>query len=344
MLIYDLCFDELHSKLQKWGEPPYRAIQVWEGLYKQLYSSIDQFTSLPHALRNRLEETYEFSSLRPIARAESEDGETEKVLYELSDGRRIETVLMFYDKRRTVCISTQAGCGMACVFCATGQLGFKGNLSAGEIIEQVLYFARKLTKHGESLSNIVTMGMGEPFHNYDAVMKAIETLNHPDGFKFGARRMTISTVGIIPMIERFTEEKRKMNLAVSLHAATNELRDQLVPINQRYPIEKLIRSCEEYILQSGRRLSFEWALIANVNDTEEQAQNLIRLVKGMNCHINLIPLNPIQGYAEAASLKDSATTFRDHLQSHGITTTVRVRRGVDIGAGCGQLAGQSQSS
>jgi 23S rRNA (adenine2503-C2)-methyltransferase len=233
---------------------------------------------------------------------------------------------------------------MGCVFCATGQLGLQGNLSTGEIVEQVLFYARLLAQRGERLSNIVTMGMGEPFHNYNAVLQAIEILNHPDGLKFGARRITISTVGIIPMIKRFTSENRRVNLAVSLHAATDDLRDRLVPINRRYPLQDLVETCREYTHRSGRRLSFEWALIAGVNDTDEQATALARLVKGMNCHLNLIPLNPIEGYDESAGSNISAFAFRDYLQSQGIATTIRLRRGIDIHAGCGQLAGQNPTT
>jgi 23S rRNA (adenine2503-C2)-methyltransferase len=341
MLIYDLSFSNLHSVLQDWGEEPYRTTQVWEGLYKHLYSAADQFTSLPQALRDRLASNFTFTSLNPMIHAHSKDHETEKILFELEDGRRIETVLMFYEKRRTVCISTQAGCGMGCVFCATGQMGLMGNLTSGEIVEQVLYFTRQLQEADENLSNIVTMGMGEPFHNYDAVMQAVDTLNHPEGFRFGARRITISTVGIIPMIRRFTEEECKINLAVSLHAATNELRDRLVPINRRYPLEDLIPTCRDYIERSGRRLSFEWALIEGVNDGLDQARALARFVNGMLCHVNLIPLNPTQGYAGVGGSRTSAIAFRDELVSMGIATTIRVRRGIDIGAGCGQLAGQN---
>jgi 23S rRNA (adenine2503-C2)-methyltransferase len=341
MLIYDLSFSELHSVLLGWGEKPYRTTQVWEGLYKHFYTAADQFTSLPQTLRDRLALNFTFTSLNPILHAHSTDRETEKILFELDDGKRIETVLMFYDKRRTVCISTQAGCGMGCVFCATGQMGLKRNLTSGEIVEQVIYFTRQLQEADENLSNIVTMGMGEPFHNYEAVMQAVETLNHPEGFRFGSRRITLSTVGIIPMIRRFTDEERKINLAVSLHAATNELRDRLVPINRRYPLEDLIPTCRDYIERSGRRLSFEWALIAGVNDGLDQARALARLVNGILCHVNLIPLNPTQGYAGAEGSRTSAITFRDELISLEISTTIRVRRGIDIGAGCGQLAGQN---
>jgi 23S rRNA (adenine2503-C2)-methyltransferase len=342
MLIYDYSLESLQGILRSWGEPDYRATQIWQGLYSNLYESPDQFTTLPLDLRKQLEQNFSFHSLTPMLHAYSQDGETEKVLLKTEDGRRIETVLMYYEKRRTVCISTQAGCAMGCVFCATGQMGFHGNLSDGEIVEQVLYFARKLRRGDDRLSNMVTMGMGEPFHNYDATMKALEILNHPAGFNFGARRITVSTVGIIPMIERFTQEKRKVNLAISLHAATDELRDQLVPINRKYPIKDLLRACKEYIVQSGRRVSYEWALIEGVNDGMEQAQKCSDLLKGSLCHVNLIPLNPTEGYTSKPTNPEAAIQFRDILESNGIPSTIRLRRGIDIHAGCGQLAGQNQ--
>jgi 23S rRNA (adenine2503-C2)-methyltransferase len=341
MLIYDLSFENLQNTLQSWGEPEYRATQIWQGLYKQLYDSPEQFTTLPIGLKKRLAETFIFRSVEPLIHALSRDGKTEKVLLKTEDGRRIETVLMYYDKRRTICISTQAGCAMGCVFCATGQMGFHGNLSRGEIVEQVLYFVRQLSERTGRLSNIVTMGMGEPFLNYDATMDALAILTHPGGFNFGARRITISTVGIIPMIERFIQEGRKINLAISLHAATNELRDQLVPINRKYPIEDLLQICNDYISSSGRRISYEWALIDGVNDGLEQAQRCSELLKGSNCHVNLIPLNPTNGFASSPSNPQTAIVFRDFLLSHGIPTTIRLRRGIDIHAGCGQLAGRN---
>lgn len=339
MLIYDLTINDLQTILRSWAEPDYRATQIWQGLYKQLQHSPAQFTTLPVDLRRRLEETFKFHSLIPVIHAHSEDGHTEKVLLHTEGDRRIETVLMHYNKRRTVCVSTQAGCAMGCVFCATGQMGFKGNLSPGEIVEQVLYFARQLVEGSDRLSNIVTMGMGEPFHNYDATMGALDILNHPEGFNFGARRITVSTVGIIPMIECFTQERRKFNLAVSLHAATNELRDQLIPINRKYPFEDLLQACSDYVSQSGRRITFEWALIDGVNDGLDQARILSRHLKGWICHVNLIPLNPTDGYDSSAGTQESAIAFRDLLQSQGISATIRLRRGIDIQAGCGQLAG-----
>ncbi len=341
MLIYDLSYEALQNNLRSWNEPDYRATQVWQGLYKQLYDSPEKFTTLPVDLRKRLEETFRFRSLEPLIHVQSQDGNTEKVLLKTDDDRRVETVLMYYNKRRTICISTQAGCAMGCVFCATGQMGLLGNLTRGEIIEQVLYFTRTLSEKDDRISNIVTMGMGEPFHNYDATMEALDILNHSVGFDFGSRRITVSTVGIIPMIERFTREGRKVNLAVSLHAATNELRDQLVPINRKYPIEDLLRTCDDYIAQSGRRISYEWALIEGVNDGLEQAQKCADLLKGSICHVNLIPLNPTDGYASSPSEPKTAIAFRDLLQSHNIPTTIRIRRGIDIHAGCGQLAGRN---
>jgi 23S rRNA (adenine2503-C2)-methyltransferase len=340
MLIYDCTLQDLKDKLISWGEPEYRATQIWQGLYRQGYDSLEPFTTLPFDLKKRLEETYVFRSLKPLIHARSTDGETEKVLLETKGGGCIETVLMFYDKRRTVCISTQAGCAMGCVFCATGQMGYHGNLSRGEIVEQVLFFTRKLREEKGRLSNIVTMGMGEPFHNYDATMEAMEILNDPVGFNFGVRRITVSTVGIIPMIERFTQEGRKENLAVSLHAATNELRDQLIPINRKYPIEDLLHTCNDYISRSGRRITYEWALIQGVNDGMEQARKCCDLLKGSLCHVNLIPLNPTEGYTSSPTKPKTAIAFRDFLQSHGVPATIRLRRGIDIHAGCGQLAGQ----
>jgi 23S rRNA (adenine2503-C2)-methyltransferase len=243
---------------------------------------------------------------------------------------------MGYRRRTTLCISTQAGCAMGCSFCATGQMGFARQLSAGEIVEQVLLFAAR-----ERISNIVFMGMGEPFHNYEATLEAVDRLNDPEGMAFGARRMTLSTVGLVPQLERFTRERRQVNLAVSLHAATDDLRDRLVPINRKYPLDVLMGACRAYIQLTGRRLTFEWALIRDVNDGEDQALALASRVRGLNCHVNLIPLNPTSGYPGQASPRERAAAFRTVLTSRGIPCTVRVRRGLDIDAGCGQLAAKS---
>jgi 23S rRNA (adenine2503-C2)-methyltransferase len=335
--LLDLDFAELETVVEAWGEPGYRARQIWRAVYQRGVDQPASLTELPLELRRSLEQAFAFRSLTEVAHKTSEDGRTTKWLLGRSDETaRIEAVLMKYDRRRTGCISTQAGCGMGCSFCATGQMGFVRNLSPGEIVEQVLRLGR-----AQPLTNIVLMGMGEPFHNYDASLAAVDRLTDPEGLRFGARRITISTVGLAPQIRRFAAERRQVNLAVSLHAATDALRDQLVPINKRYPLEALRQACLEYLETTRRRLTFEWALIEGVNDGSEQAQALARWVRGMLCHVNLIPLNPTKGYAGRATETQRAEAFRSVLTAQGIPNTLRVRRGIDIQAGCGQLATES---
>lgn len=341
-LIYDLSLEALIAQMLAWGEPAYRARQAWHALYAHLATSPEAMTDLPTYLRHRLAETFEFSALRPSVRSQSDDG-TQKASFALRGEGQVEAVLMHDDQRYTACISTQVGCAVGCVFCATGQMGFQRNLTAGEIIEQALFFARELSRQGKRITNIVVMGMGEPFHNYEHTMEAIDRLNDPRGFNFGARRFTISTVGLVPIIERFTEEHRQINLAVSLHAATDELRDQLVPINKRYPLSVLFPACRAYVKETGRRITFEWALIEGVNDDQEQARLLAEQVQDMTCHVNLIPLNPTQGYEGSAASEARARAFRRTLISHRVPCTFRVRRGIDIQAGCGQLAAEAQT-
>jgi len=247
---------------------------------------------------------------------------------------------MRYSKRRTLCISTQAGCAMGCVFCATGQMGFKRNLTSGEIVEQVLFYARMLHTEDEEVTNVVVMGMGEPFHNYHATMAAIDRLNHPDGFNLGARRFTISTVGLVPMIRKFTAEQRQVNLAVSLHASDDELRSSLLPVNRKYSIDEVLAACRDYVDQTHQRITFEWALIRDVNDSPEQARKLALRLHGLLCHVNVIPLNPTERYAGKATTRQRAVIFRAELEKLGIPCSIRLRRGIDIQAGCGQLAGK----
>lgn len=340
-LIFDLDLPELEQLFIESGQPAYRAKQVWQGLYHQFWNKPDQFTNLPKSLRLWLGETFSFGNLTPDQVLRSNDGETLKTLFRLPDGRAIEAVLMHYDVRKTLCISTQAGCAMGCVFCATGQMGFKRHLTSGEITDQVLYYARMLRDEGEQVTNVVLMGMGEPFHNYDATMSAIRRLNHPDGLNLGARRFTISTVGLVPVIQRFAEEKSQINLAISLHAANDELRSSMLPINRKYPIQELMAVCREYVKMTGRRLTFEWALIQNVNDSVETAQELGRLLQGIICHVNVIPLNPTHRYAGKGSTRERAAAFKTELEKMGIPCTIRMRRGIDIQAGCGQLATQA---
>jgi 23S rRNA (adenine2503-C2)-methyltransferase len=337
-LIYDLDFPKLEEVVSAWNEPAYRAGQIWQGLYQHLWNDPTQFTALPKKLRDKLGAEFSFSSLRPSQVLHSSDGETIKTLFQLPDRKAIEAVLMRYKQRRTLCISTQAGCAMGCVFCATGQMGFVRHLSSGEIVEQVLYYARILKQEEEQVTNVVLMGMGEPFHNYDATIAAIDRLNHPEGLNLGARRFTISTVGLVPSIRRFAKEKRQINLAVSLHAANDELRLSMLPVNKRYPLAELIDACREYVDLTGRRITFEWALIQGVNDSADTARELSRLLKGLICHVNVIPLNPTKKFNGTGSTRERAQAFKAELEKNGIPCTVRIRRGIDIQAGCGQLA------
>lgn len=343
-LIYDLDLPELQQIFAASGQPVYRARQVWTGLYQQLWNSPGQFSNLPLALREWLGRTFQFSHLTPDRVSLSSDGETRKTLFMLPDGKAIEAVLMHYDRRKTLCISTQAGCAMGCVFCATGQMGFKRHLSSGEIVEQVLYYARTLRDEGEKVTNVVLMGMGEPFHNYEATMSAIRRLNHPQGMNLGARRFTISTVGLVPVIQRFAAEKTQINLAISLHATNDELRSSMLPVNRRYPLQELLAACRDYVEQTGRRVTFEWALIQDVNDSVETARELAALLRGLICHVNLIPLNPTHKYNGRGSTRERAAAFKSELENAGIPCTVRMRRGMDIQAGCGQLATRAQST
>ncbi len=338
MLIYDLNFDELTKLLSSWGQPAFRARQLWTGLYKNFWQMPDDFTNLPLNLRQKLAESFSFDILTPSLKLDSSDGQTRKMLFKLRDGKQIETVLMRYDRRRTLCISTQVGCAMGCTFCATGQMGFTRHLSSGEIIAQVMHFARLLHTQQDVVTNIVLMGMGEPFHNYENTMAAIDRLNDPDGYNFGARRFTISTSGLAPAIRQFASEKRQVNLAVSLHAAENELRLSMMPINKKYDVDELMQACREYVEITGRRITFEWALINGVNDTPEQAKKLAVLLKGLICHVNAIPLNPTTGYQGKATTRERADAFKMILEEYGIPCTIRIRRGIDIQAGCGQLA------
>jgi 23S rRNA (adenine2503-C2)-methyltransferase len=351
MIIYDLDLLTLTNLLQQWEEPAYRAKQVWQGLYQHLYNSPDEFTNLPKSLREKLAERLSFSPIKVKLFLDSSDKQTRKTLFELHDGHLIEAVLMRYDPntnsgkgRRTLCISTQAGCAMGCVFCATGQMGFSRHLTSGEIVAQVMYYARALQAEELAVTNIVFMGMGEPFHNYENTMSAIDLLNDPDGYNFGARRFTISTVGLVPQIKRFADEQRQVNLAISLHAADDDARLAIMPVNKRYKIDEVIDACKYYVEKTHRRVTFEWALINGMNDTPEVARKLALRLKGLLCHVNAIPLNPTEGYHGEAADRQRAMAFKEILEQSGIECTIRMRRGIDINAGCGQLAGAVSSS
>jgi 23S rRNA (adenine2503-C2)-methyltransferase len=342
-LFYDLDFSSLQTLLQNWGEPAYRARQIWEWLYVHLATDFEQMTNLPKSLRERLAATMAVGVPQVTDSIQSADGETRKDLLCLKDGETVETVLMRYERRRTVCISTQVGCAVGCIFCATGQMGFRRHLNDGEIVAQVLHFARILRDEskGERLTNVVLMGMGEPLLNYDMSLAAIRRLIHPQGFNLGQRHITLSTVGVVPGIERLANEGLQITLAVSLHAATDQLRDQLVPINRRYGLDALFAACHRYIERTRRRISFEWALVEGVNDTPPQAQALVARLAGILAHVNLIPLNPTSSYAGRPSSQSALSGFVAILERHRIPYTVRVRRGIDIQAGCGQLRQRS---
>jgi len=329
---YDVDRAELAALLD--GEPRYRIDQVWRGLYERAVGP-DELTELPKPLRARLAEALP-PALEPALRSTSDDGDTVKWLWRLDDGAHIETVLMHYDDRSTVCVSTQAGCAMACGFCATGQAGFERNLSVGEIVEQVQRASAAATAdRGRRLSNVVFMGMGEPLANYDRTWTAVERLHGEVGLS--ARHLTVSTVGIVPGIRRLAAEALPVNLAVSLHAANDALRNELVPINKRYPLDALAVACHDYLAAKNRRLSFEWALIDGVNDRHRDAVELADFARSLRAHVNLIPLNPTPGYTTRGSSPARVRAFRDDLRALGANATVRQNRGTSIDAACGQL-------
>ena len=335
--LYNLRFDELTDFITTLGQPKFRTQQVWDWMYKRYALDFEAMGNIPKALRTQLAETATLQIGEIVDELFSSDGRTKKVLFKLPDGQFIETVLMKYEKRRTLCISTQAGCAMGCVFCATGQMGFSRHLTVAEIVAQVLYFAHQLAQKEDHVTNIVMMGMGEPLHNYDNTLTAVDRLTSPDAFGLGARKITISTVGLVPAMRRYADEQRQTPLAVSLHAATDEERNKLIPVNKRWPIAEVLDACRYVVEQTGRRITFEWALINGQNDTIDQAQALGKLIQGMLCHVNLIPLNPTEEYGGLPSSPERVEKFQEVLEGYGVSSTVRVRRGIDIQAGCGQL-------
>lgn len=347
-------------QLQEWlverGEASFRAKQLYNWLYQHLVTDFSQMTNLPQSLRNRLEEEACMGPMLVRSEQHSKDDRTRKILLEQADGKLIESVLMLYpplgegSARATVCVSTQAGCAFGCTFCATGQMGFGRHLSASEIVAQVLHFARELraapwtaaglpgSRSIDHITNIVLMGMGEPLHNYNNVMQALRILNSPEGFNLGARHMTVSTVGLVPAIRKLSQEPLQINLAISLHAPTDELRSQTMPVNRKYPLRELLAACRDYIAATKRQVTFEYVLLAGVNDTSEHAHQLGELLAplGQFAHVNCIPVN-----ATSASYKapgpEAMRAFRNILFEHHVSNTVRAERGDDIAAACGQL-------
>lgn len=341
--LYGLSRAELGDRVASWGESPVHAARLWRCLYGDFAASIAAMEGLPAGVRARLAEEARPGSLPVEREAFSRDGFTRKYLLALPDGRAVESVLMRFSGRATACLSSQVGCAMGCVFCATGQRGFVRNLSAGEIVAQAVHVARELRRPGAPgrLRNAVLMGMGEPLHNYDAVVKAVDILRDPAGLSLGAERITLSTVGVVPGIRRLAEERRPVHLAVSLHAATQEERAALVPVARRWPLEELMAACRDYSARTGRRIFYEWTLIEGRNDSAADARALARLLRGLPAQVNLIPLNPTAGYAGEPARSEAARRFQAVLaEEGGLPSTVRQRRGIDIAAGCGQLAGE----
>ena len=352
--VFSLSRLDLEQLFSSWDFPPVHATRVLKYFYREEISSPREMPELPAALRSRLAEEIATDELTTCSEIQSSDSYTRKYLLGLADGCRVETVLMHFRGRATACVSSQVGCAMGCVFCATAQMGLVRQLTAGEIVQQVVHANRVLLEQAgqngavsekrPTLRNVVLMGMGEPLHNYDAVMKAISILCEPAGLALAPRHITLSTVGVIPSIIRLADERQLVNLAVSLHAATQEERAKLVPPARAWPLDKLLDACRYYAEKMKRRIFFEWALIEGQNDSPEQAATLGTLLRGLPSHVNLIPLNPIDNFDGIPTSGDSAKRFQAILAQHDIPSTIRQRRGIDIDAGCGQLAVKSNAA
>ncbi|MFL5758214.1 MAG: 23S rRNA (adenine(2503)-C(2))-methyltransferase RlmN [Thermomicrobiales bacterium] len=335
--VYDVTLYELEARFEQLGAPRYRARQLYNWLYGQLARDYDTMTNLPSSLRQTLADELPIVVMAPIREIGADGGDTFKTLYRTADNQFVETVLMLYPDRATVCVSCQVGCAVGCAFCATGLGGLTRNLTAGEMVRQVIDAARRARELGRTLTNLVMMGMGEPLQNYAPTMKMVQILHDPRGLNFGARRMTISTSGIVPKIDALAEEPYQVNLAISIHAPNDELRSRLVPINNRYPVAELIASVKRYIAKTGRRVSFEYALMKGINDDDRTARDFAKLLRGMLCHVNVIPLNPVDVLPYERPSREDIDRFAATLQAAGIPTTVRYSRGIDIAAACGQL-------
>lgn len=331
--IKDYTLDNLKEEMKELNEKPFRAEQIFRWIYQEKVNDFDSMTNLSLKLRENLKQNYDFSNFKILKKQEALDG-TKKFLFDLLDGNAIETVLMKYHHGYSICVSSQVGCKMGCKFCASTGIPFVRSLSVGEIVEQLLAVERE---ENIKISNIVFMGIGEPFDNYDNVISAIHIINDPKGLSIGARHISISTSGIVPKIYKLADEGIPCTLSISLHNTTNEERTKMMPINKAYPIEELLEACRYYIKKTNRRISFEYALAKENNDNLEDAKRLVKLLRGMLCHVNLIPINKIEKGNYIKSSNENIIKFRDYLNDHGIVATIRRELGSDIDAACGQL-------
>ena len=331
--IKDYNLEELKEELKSIGEKPFRAEQIFKWLYQDKVKSFDDMTNLSLELREKLKENYTICNFKILKKQESSDG-TKKYLFDVLDGNAIETVLMSYHHGYSICVSSQIGCKMGCKFCASTGIKFVRSLTSGEIVEQILAVEQD---ENIRISNIVFMGIGEPLDNFDNVINAVKIINNPKGLNIGARHISISTSGLVPMIYKLAEQNTQCTLSISLHATTNEKRSSMMPVNNAYNIEELIQACTDYIKVTNRRISFEYALAKDNNDNLEDAKRLVKLLKGMLCHVNLIPINKIENGEYTKSSNENIIKFRDYLNDHGIVATIRRELGSDIDAACGQL-------
>jgi len=337
-----LDYSTLRSALADMGEPEYRARQAYRAVARNLVTSFDQITVLPASLREGLSARLDVSELEAVTSSVSGDGETEKTMFTARDGALVEAVAIRSGKRTTVCVSSQVGCAVGCPFCASGRRGLTRDLTAAEIADQVAHFERLTRAEGRRVTNVVVMGMGEPFHNYDATLAACRLLNDGEGLAIGARSIAVSTAGVVPGIAKFADEPEQFNLAVSLHAATDGVRDRLVPLNRTYPIAEVIDACRRYLDLTGRKIMFEYVLLPGVNDGAEQVDALVQLLRRPLCHVNVIGLNETDGGFVAPS-EAEVRRFAGRLRAAGLSCTARRSPGGDIAAACGQLATRSAS-
>lgn len=331
--IKDFNLDELQEELVSIGEKKYRAEQIFKWIYVEKVKEFDEMTNLSLELREKLKANYTMCNYQILRKQESSDG-TKKYLFDVLDSNAIETVLMQYHHGKTICVSSQIGCKMGCKFCASTGIQFVRSLTAGEIVEQILAVEQDIN---DKISNVVFMGIGEPFDNYDNVMKAIKIINNQKGLNIGARHISVSTSGLVPKIYDFANEDLQCTLSISLHATNDEKRSSMMPVNKKYSIEELMEACRYYIDKTNKRISFEYALAKDNNDNLDDAKELVKLLKGMLCHVNLIPINKIENGSYTKSTNENIIKFRDYLNDNGIVATIRRELGSDIDAACGQL-------